>query len=163
MKDTAEDRSPAGADDTWLTYAELAAIRGIDRASAFKLALRHRWRRQKNNQGQVMVLVPQAWSDQSHDGSDDVSRHIAAFEASLAAVREAHAGELAAVREQLTEARRAIKSAEARLAAAESHAAERQAELRERVAAAERRADQAEAFAARAWWRRLRRPRGESG
>ncbi len=34
----------------WMTYAELAAARGIDKQSAVKLARRHGWRRQRGNE-----------------------------------------------------------------------------------------------------------------
>ena len=47
-----------GADGQWLTHAEIAAIRGISTASAIKLALRHRWRKQKDNRGTLRCLVP---------------------------------------------------------------------------------------------------------
>src|ERR1700754_1472237 len=54
-------------DDTgngrWLTYSELAAIRGINRASAVKLVQRERWPRSSGNDRQrtVRVLVPDDW------------------------------------------------------------------------------------------------------
>jgi len=93
MRDTGRDTSSAAAGDTsegtWMTYSELAAIRGIGRASAFKLALRHKWRRQKNNQGQVTILVPPGWSEPSQDEAHDVSRQIAAFETALAVIEAA--------------------------------------------------------------------------
>lgn len=108
MQDTRRDTSRDDADDLpdgrWLSYAELAKLRGIDRASAFKLALRHKWRRQKNNQGQVTVFVPSDFTDredESQDNGYDASHHVAAFETALVAIREAHAGEVAALRSQL--------------------------------------------------------------
>lgn len=54
-------------DDTgngrWLTYSELATIRGINRASAVKLVQRERWPRSSGNDRQrtVRVLVPDDW------------------------------------------------------------------------------------------------------
>jgi hypothetical protein len=43
----------------WLTLAELAAARHTSEASATRLVRRHtQWRRQKDNQGHVRVLVP---------------------------------------------------------------------------------------------------------
>jgi hypothetical protein len=46
-------------DGQWLTLAELAAARHISTASAARLVRRHeQWRRQRNNQGHVRVLVP---------------------------------------------------------------------------------------------------------
>ena len=54
--DTSDDVSGEGQ---WLTYTELAERRGIDRASAVRLAIRRHWRRQKSNTGrEVRVLVP---------------------------------------------------------------------------------------------------------
>jgi hypothetical protein len=106
-RDTSRDDDDDMSDGRWLTYAELAKLRGIDRASAFKLALRHKWRRQKSNQGQVTVLVPPDFIDQedaSPDNGHDASHHIAAFEAALTAIRQAHAGEVAALRSQLESA-----------------------------------------------------------
>jgi hypothetical protein len=111
MQDKGRDASRHDADDVsdgrWLTYAELAKLRGIDRASAFKLALRHKWSRQKNNKGQVTVLVPTDFTspeDESQDNGYDAS-YRASFDAALAAVRDAHAGEVAALRSQMATAR----------------------------------------------------------
>jgi hypothetical protein len=42
----------------WLSYPELARLRGINLTSAFRLAKRHGWRRQKGNDGKLRVLVP---------------------------------------------------------------------------------------------------------
>ena len=33
-------------DGRWLTYAELAELRGISKASATRMSFRHKWRRQ---------------------------------------------------------------------------------------------------------------------
>lgn len=41
-----------------MTYAELAAVRGISPASAKRLTQRHRWGRQMGNDGVVRVTVP---------------------------------------------------------------------------------------------------------
>ena len=41
-----------------MTYAELAAVRGISRASAKRLSQRHHWGRQLGNDGVVRVTVP---------------------------------------------------------------------------------------------------------
>jgi chromosome segregation ATPase len=105
MHDIGRDTSSVSDDDmsdgTWMTYADLAALRGINHASAFKLALRRKWRRQKNNTGQMTVFVPSAWSDTSQDNAHDVSHQAETFQAALVAVREAHASETATLREQL--------------------------------------------------------------
>ena len=41
-----------------MTYAELAAVRGISLPSARRLVLRHHWPRQAGNDGVVRVIVP---------------------------------------------------------------------------------------------------------
>jgi hypothetical protein len=46
------------SDTRWISFADLAARRGISRASASKLVRRHGWRRQTDNQGHVLILVP---------------------------------------------------------------------------------------------------------
>jgi hypothetical protein len=48
--------------DRWMSYPELAYVRRIDRHSAIKLASRQHWRRRKNNQGIMQVLVPSEWA-----------------------------------------------------------------------------------------------------
>ena len=45
----------------WLSYAELAEIRGIGRESAVKLVQRERWRRMPSNDRTIRVLVPAEW------------------------------------------------------------------------------------------------------
>jgi hypothetical protein len=42
----------------WLTYEELAKARGIQRLAAVRLTQRHKWRRQRGNDGHARVLVP---------------------------------------------------------------------------------------------------------
>ena len=45
----------------WMTYAELAEVRGIDRHSAIRLARRNRWKRRPVGDGSPLaqVLVPE--------------------------------------------------------------------------------------------------------
>src|SRR5689334_463001 len=54
---------PMDTEGRWLTYGELASIRGTKRASAIKLAQRERWPRQAGNDRSqtVRVLVPGEW------------------------------------------------------------------------------------------------------
>jgi chromosome segregation ATPase len=89
---------------TWLTYADLAASRGIDKQSAARLTFRRRWRRQKDNHGTVRVLVPREWhelsrytdrdasrdgsGDESRDASRDMSRIIKPLEDAIELLRE---------------------------------------------------------------------------
>jgi hypothetical protein len=85
------------ADGRWLTYAELADIRGIDRQSARRLVSRQKWRRQKDNQNIVRVYVPTQGAaplrpkqDMSADMTavmtTDMSRIASAFEAAIGAL-----------------------------------------------------------------------------
>jgi hypothetical protein len=45
-------------DGRWLSYAELAELRGITRKAAIRLTQRHQWRRQPGNDGATRVYVP---------------------------------------------------------------------------------------------------------
>ena len=56
MPDTGDDRE--GADVRWVSYDELASIRGIDKTSAFRMAHRRRWPKRKGNDGTVRLAVP---------------------------------------------------------------------------------------------------------
>ena len=48
----------AGTTGRWMTYDELAALRGIKRIGAVRLVQRYKWRRQAGNDGRARVLVP---------------------------------------------------------------------------------------------------------
>ena len=92
--------SPTDKDNgRWLTFAELAAVRGISKASAIKLVRRHGWRRQPGNEGHVRALVPTTWAvggegsadspaDSPRDSPPDTSHAINALEAANAALQE---------------------------------------------------------------------------
>jgi hypothetical protein len=85
------------ADGRWMTYAELADMRGIDRQSARRLAARSKWRRQKDNQQVVRVCVPLATvaTQREKQGmSADMSIVVRPLEAAIMTLRE----QLAAVR-----------------------------------------------------------------
>jgi outer membrane murein-binding lipoprotein Lpp len=62
-------------DGRWLTYEELAKLRGITKASAERLVFRNHWRRQRGNDRTVRVLVPldSLSGDTSPDESPDIS------------------------------------------------------------------------------------------
>jgi hypothetical protein len=47
-----------------MTHDELAALRGMDRSSAVRFALRHGWQRQRDKQRVLRVLVPAEWLNQ---------------------------------------------------------------------------------------------------
>ena len=126
--DTAATNAEATGGVTWMTYREIAAARGITHAAAIRLVQRHRWqKRDGSNDGLAHVLVP-------HDAVQPtppvrrppvmpIQRPLssgpttppdtAAFETALAAIREAHAGETAALRDQVTAAISRADQAEA--------------------------------------------------
>jgi hypothetical protein len=55
-----DSTATASDDGRWMTYAELADLRGISRKAAARLTLRHGWRRQPGNDGTTRVHVPAA-------------------------------------------------------------------------------------------------------
>ena len=61
MDGRADNGADAEPGSRWLTHRQLAEIRGISSASAIKLALRHGWRKQKDNRGTLRCLVPPEW------------------------------------------------------------------------------------------------------
>jgi hypothetical protein len=93
----------------WLSYDELAEIRGIDRASAIRMVRRKRWPKQESNDGTTRVAVPASVirvtrhpvtdlgtpSDKNHVLSGDKDQTIKALEGEAAALREALARESA--------------------------------------------------------------------
>src|SRR5690349_5496496 len=106
-QDTTQD---IAQDGQWMSYGELARVRGIDRQSAVKLVRRHSWRRQPGNNGEVRVFVPAdgvsrpMTRDETLDETRAETRPIApdttAFETALAAIEAAHASEVTALRER---------------------------------------------------------------
>jgi hypothetical protein len=117
MSDSRPDDRPDSQHDSedarWMTFAELAEARGISRLSAATLVRRHGWRRQRDNRGHVIALVPLTWAssepddqadnrhDKQPDNPPDSQGYIAAFETALAAVREAKDSEIATLRQQI--------------------------------------------------------------
>jgi hypothetical protein len=131
---TGTDDGPPADDGRWLSYAELAEVRGITRKAAARLALRHRWRRQPGNDGATRVLVPGTVqrkltppptsltppSDSAVTPPPDGPSDAATFAAALAAITEAHASEVAALRALLERADAARQDALERLQALEA-------------------------------------------
>lgn len=91
-----------------MTFAELAAVRGTSKRAAVTLIRRHGWRRQRNNEGHVIALVPLTWAipeeaREAHAetrGGPNSEAHITTFETALAAIEASHAAEVAALRAQ---------------------------------------------------------------
>jgi hypothetical protein len=73
MDERADNGADAEPGSRWLTHRQLAEIRGISTASAIKLALRHGWRKQKDNRGMVRCLVPPEWINPKGDRQTDTS------------------------------------------------------------------------------------------
>jgi hypothetical protein len=154
--DTARGHRPVAdtEDGRWLSYTELAAERGISRASAIRMVRRQRWRRQAGNDGEARVLVPadalpgdQAGGNDTgqtpgHALGDDTGQQ-SLMASALTALEDA----VTALREQLTHAngradserQRAdrldllIETERGRIVAVEAKAAAREAELRGRL------------------------------
>ena len=163
-------------DGRWLSYAELAAVRGINRASAVKLVQRERWRRSSGNDRArtVKVLVPPNWlapakerpvssgdaPGMPHGQSGEDTRHLVA---TIASLTNAFDVALTALREQLTAAEAGRGQAETTITELRGQLEQLQAQLAEAQAAVQRveelkRADvarQARGRLARAWaaWR----------
>jgi hypothetical protein len=115
------DAATDGEEGRWMTYAELAAIRGIDRQSAARLSWRRHWRRQKDNHGTLRVFVPVEWQDGSQDASRDeprdttqdvsrdISRVIKPLEEAIATLREQSERAITALKEQQEHERTALR------------------------------------------------------
>lgn len=130
----------------WMTHVELAEARGISTASVIKLALRHGWRKQKDNRGAVRCLVPPEFANARKDsrvdrtsgaGADagaDKSSEISVLQFAYHAALEAKDGEIAALKGQIVAlsdgfvAERAALRGEADLARADVQAARQTAE-----------------------------------
>ena len=71
---SADTTGDASGDGRWMTYAEIARLRGISKASAERLVFRRHWRRQQGNDRTLRVLVPPEFlsGDASGDTSGDV-------------------------------------------------------------------------------------------
>ncbi len=75
---SADTTGDASGDGRWMTYAEIARLRGISKASAERLVFRRHWRRQQGNDRTLRVLVPPEFlsGDASGDTSGDTSRGV---------------------------------------------------------------------------------------
>jgi len=152
----------------WLTYAELARVRGIGRASAVKLVARERWPRSSGNDRSrtVRVLVPEDWLQPAKERpaiSGDLPPGSADASGMLAAIENAHRGEIEALKGQV-EALRTLADAsgaklvdaEARLAAAEEARRQARAEAQSAQERADALARAEDTRKARGRWSRLR-------
>jgi hypothetical protein len=155
-----------GADDTangqWLTHSEIAAIRGISTASAIKLALRHRWRKQKDNRGTLRCLVPADFigpqpslravsrADAGVEAGADLSAAIATLQSAVTLLGDQLAHERTRADTAQTERddlRTKLADAQAELAAAQDQVAAARARTVAELEAATQAAQQANARA----------------
>jgi hypothetical protein len=112
----ADDPPDDQPDARWMTFDELARSRGISKLSAAALVRRHRWRRQRDNRGRVIALVPNDGPElrraiesdhppnhrgPASDHPPDDRPYTAAFDTALAAIEGAHAREIRALQDQL--------------------------------------------------------------
>lgn len=148
-QDTGTDPGEAAGNDAgtsrWVSYDELAKVRGIERIGAVRLVQRKRWRRQKGNDGHARVLVPLdelvkvrgtyagtdrgslAYEDAPDGASDDAGNGagngaredagtIAAFHRAMTVLAKATGSELATLKAQLAETQGRCTKAETALA-----------------------------------------------
>lgn len=93
---TPDHQADHPGDARWMTFAELATARGISKLSAAALVRRHGWRRQRDNRGRVIALVPRdgpelrriVEADHRPDNPSDDPPDIAALEDAVVALRE---------------------------------------------------------------------------
>lgn len=151
-------------DSRWVTYDQLAEARRTSRASAIRQARRKKWRRQRDNRGNVTVLVPadelqpspDSPPDGPTDGHEDSQGFVTALRDAFATALGARDGEIAALQAviaakegQLVAYRDQIDTLRDRLDAAEAGAQEARG-IVERMEAADA-ARQAMGRLRRAW------------
>jgi hypothetical protein len=130
--------SPVGdpPDGQWMTLAELAAARGVSKATAARLVRRKRWRRQPGNDGHVRVFVPEGMDQPALERlaerpAADPEGAIAVAQAALAAQARAESraekaeSRVAALATEVAAERARIASLEATLAARDAELARR--------------------------------------
>jgi hypothetical protein len=127
----AAEPSADDPDVRWLSYSQIAALRGISRASAERMVRKHRWRRTVNNHGVTVAAVPVDYAEPSaatppeQAAEPPADRGVAeAFAQALAAVEAARSAEASALRERAEVAEIRADRADAALAAERQRADE---------------------------------------
>ena len=160
----ADSHADGPEDSRWVTYDQLAEARGTSRASAIRQARRKRWRRQRDNRGNVTVLVPadelQPSPDSPADGHEDSPGFINALRDAFATALGARDGEIAALQAvidakeaQLVAYRDQISELRVGLDRARGEAQEAQKQVRDLEAADAERRGQGRWARLRAAWR----------
>jgi hypothetical protein len=95
VADSHTDRQADNDAGRWMSYAQLAEIRGISKKAAQRLTLRHQWRRQPANDGGVLIWVPDDATIRSRqtgrqNGVSDGPDVVAFFEDANRRADEAH-------------------------------------------------------------------------
>jgi uncharacterized low-complexity protein len=108
----------------WLSYAELAELRGISKSSATRMSFRHKWRRQSGNDGTVRVFVPTAAFRDKSNGTD-----MEAMSAAIEAVTVTFWDQVEAERTRANAAEARADQERARADVAEQRRQQVQAEL----------------------------------
>lgn len=100
-----------------MTFTELASARGTSKRAAVVLVRRHGWRKQRNNAGHVLALVPPTWAVPAAEAvpgheDDDRAGHSEGHDARHSA--PFHARALTALEDAVTVLREQLVRAEAR-------------------------------------------------
>ena len=112
----------------WMSYAEVARLRGISRASAVRLAQRRGWERRVGNDGLTKVAVPageEAEAEEEGPTVEALQAELAALAAELADERERRAraeGEAMGLRAALDRVTPALESSQRDIVAAREDA-----------------------------------------
>jgi chromosome segregation ATPase len=128
----------------WMTYDELAEVRGIKRIGAVRLVQRYKWRRQAGNDGRARVLVPHDALEKVRgtDASTDAGHDDAGTGAGSAAGTDnvLLAGALSALEDAVLALREQLDASNARAERAEADRADERlrADRAETAVAAER-------------------------
>jgi hypothetical protein len=108
MQRDTEPTEDTGEHGRWLSYDDIAELRGIGRESAVKLVQREKWRKMEGNDGTARALVPPNWLKPARKRSGELSRILNAFEDGIKAIGTlqatlptALAAELTTIREQI--------------------------------------------------------------
>ncbi len=83
------DTTATDTDGQWVTYAELAKLRGISPKAAARLTLRHGWRRQPGNDGATRVFGPHDMTRRQVSRTDGPSSPLSETKAVAEANRRA--------------------------------------------------------------------------
>ena len=113
MSDRQANRQTDSDAGQWMSYAQLAEIRGITKKAAQRLTLRHRWRRQPANDGGVLVWVPDDAASPGRQAGGQTDRHDRGSDGLMA-------GALAALEDAVTGLRGQLDVANTRALRAET-------------------------------------------